>query len=182
MGGNGDWQRLVSGLFERVRRELAAALEGLADAELDERLAPGLNSPGWLAWHVARGQDRNVSELMGAPQLWVADGWAAPCGRPADPSDTGFGHSPAEAAAFRSPGGRLLLSYHRAVHERTERYCASAPAGDLGRSVTSPTLGNTHTVEERLRGLLADSFAHLGQIALLRGAPSGGAREEPGTR
>ncbi|MFE7412378.1 DinB family protein [Streptomyces laurentii] len=173
VNGDGGWQRLTAGLFQRVRRDLAAALDEVPDAALDGRPAPGCNSLGWLAWHVARGQDRNVSELMGEPQVWVADGWAARCGRPADPSDTGFGHAPAEAAAFRSPGGALLLGYHGAVHARVERYCATAPADDLGRTVTSPTLGNTHTVEERLQGLLADSFAHLGQIALLRGALAG---------
>lgn len=50
-----------------------------------------------------------------------------------------------------------------------EEYLATAPADDLDRVVGSPTLGNTHTVEERLSGLLRDCFEHIGQIALLRG-------------
>nr|WP_188273589.1 hypothetical protein [Streptomyces sp. CBMA152] len=50
-----------------------------------------------------------------------------------------------------------------------ERYLSTAPDNDLSRVVVSPTLGNAHTVEERLRGLVTDSFAHLGQIYLLQG-------------
>ncbi|WP_398998449.1 DinB family protein [Streptomyces sp. CBMA152] len=91
------------------------------------------------------------------------------CHRPADPSDTGFGHSTAQAAGFQSPGSDILLAYHGAVHELVERYLSTAPDNDLSRVVVSPTLGNAHTVEERLRGLVTDSFAHLGQIYLLQG-------------
>lgn len=128
---------------------------------------------GWLTWHVARGQDRNLSELMGDSQRWLSDGWADLFGRPADPSDTGFGHSFEQAASFRSPGSKGLLAYHGAVHDLAEHYLSAAPDDDLGRIVVSPTLGNVHTVEERLQGLITDSFAHLGQIAMLRGLTSG---------
>ncbi|MDT0346471.1 DinB family protein [Streptomyces litchfieldiae] len=169
MAREDGWQRLALGLFRRVRSELIKSVDGVGEAALDWRPSPGSNGIGWLAWHVARGQDRNLSELMGAPQRWLSDGWADRFGRPADPSDTGFGHSAAQAAAFRSPGSQVLLAYHGAVHDLAERYLRAAPDDDLGRIVVSPTLGNEHTVEERLRGLLTDSLAHLGQIAMLRG-------------
>ncbi|MFB7745357.1 DinB family protein [Streptomyces sp. NPDC056132] len=167
------WQELSLGLFRRVRRELIKSVDGLEDAALDWRPSPGSNSIAWLAWHVARGQDRNLSELMGDPQRWLFDGWADLFGRPADPSDTGLGHSAEQAAAFRSPGSKGLLAYHGAVHELAERYLAVAPGDDLGRIVASPTLGNVHTVEERLQGLITDSFAHLGQIAMIHGLMPG---------
>jgi len=163
------WQELTLGLFRRIRSDLVKTVDGAAIASLDWKASPASNSAGWLAWHIARGQDRNLSEMIGAPQVWVSDGWAVRFGRPADPSDTGFGHSEGQAAAFQSPEDHVLLAYHGAVHELAERYLSAAPDSDLGRVVVSPTLGNVHTVEERLRGLITDSFSHLGQIALLRG-------------
>lgn len=56
-----------------------------------------------------------------------------------------------------------------AAHARAERSLEAAPDGDLARVVLSPTLGNAHTVEERPRGLIADSFARAGEISLVRG-------------
>ncbi|MDT0347076.1 DinB family protein [Streptomyces litchfieldiae] len=165
----GRWQDLTLRLFRRIRSDLVAAIDGAPTAELNQRLLPATNSIGWLAWHIGRGQDRNLSEIIGSPQIWLSDGWAARFGRPADPGDTGFGHSPAEAADFRSPSVGLLLAYQAAAQEIAERYLTTAPDGDLSRIVVSPTLGNRHTVEERLSGLLRDCFAHTGQIALLRG-------------
>ncbi|MFD7233557.1 DinB family protein [Streptomyces sp. NPDC059881] len=169
MPGASSWQDLTLCLFRRVRSDLGEAVEGATAAELDQRRLPGVNSVGWLVWHIGRGQDRNLSEIVGSPQLWVSAGWAARFDRPADPCDTGFGHSATQAAAFRSPPVHVLLAYQAAAHELAERYLASAPDDDLGRIVASPTLGNTHTVEERLSGLLRDCFAHTGQIGLLRG-------------
>lgn len=169
MAGEAGWQALSLGLFRRIRSELIKSVDGLAGAALDWRPSPGSNSMGWLAWHIARGQDRNLSELMGDSQRWLSDGWADLFGRPADPCDTGFGHSAEQAAAFRSPASTSLLAYQGAVHDLAERYLSAAPGDDLGRIVVSPTLGNVHTVEERLQGLITDSFAHVGQIALLRG-------------
>ncbi|MGW1028165.1 DinB family protein [Streptomyces sp. NPDC002577] len=86
----GRWQDLTLRLFRRIRSDLAEAVEGATAVELDERLLPGSNSVGWLAWHIARGQDRNLSEITGSPQLWLSDGWAARFSRPADPGDTGL--------------------------------------------------------------------------------------------
>ncbi|MFG1812935.1 DinB family protein [Kribbella sp. NPDC049174] len=154
-------------LFRRVRDDVRTLVDGATAEELDRRL--GSNSVGWLVWHISRGQDRNLSELTGSTQLWLADDWATRFDRPADPSDTGFGHSAEQAAAFRSPTLELLLAYHDATHGLAEKYLASAADDDLGRLVVSPTLGNTRSVEERLAGQLQDSFAHAGQIGLLRG-------------
>ncbi|MFJ6934930.1 DinB family protein [Streptomyces sp. NPDC101132] len=165
----GGWQGLALGLFRRVRVELTESVEGLAEDELNWRPSSDGNSTAWLVWHIARGQDRNLSEVIGKPQLWLAEGWADRFDRPADPSDTGFGHSTEEAHAFLSPGGPLLLSYLDSVHERAENYLSSAPAEDLHRIAPSPTLGTADTVEVRIQGQIADSFAHLGQIGTLRG-------------
>lgn len=169
VAGQGGWQGLTLGLFQRVRSGLVRSVDEVGNTALDWRASPEGNSVGWLAWHIARGQDRNLSEMTGGPQVWLSNGWAVRFRRPADPADTGFGHSAQQAAAFRSPGHRELLAYHGAVHELAERYLLTAPDNDLSRVVVSPTLGNVHTVEERLQGLIMDCFAHLGQISLLQG-------------
>ncbi|MFE3631179.1 DinB family protein [Streptomyces goshikiensis] len=161
------WQGLALLMFRQVRAELTRMVQSGA-LGLDP--GPDANSAAWLVWHVARGQDRNLSELAGLPQVYVEQGWAARFGRPADPSDTGYGHTPAEAAAFRgagAPGAAVLLGYLDAVHDRVEGYLAAAPAGDLARTAPSPTLGTAESVEARLAAQLADSLAHVGQLGLL---------------
>ncbi|MFF5445815.1 DinB family protein [Streptomyces sp. NPDC012888] len=162
------WQSLTLMMFRQVRAGLAAALAEAGDPGLDRRPGEDGNTVGWLVWHVLRGQDRNLSEVAGVRQLWLT-GWAERFGRPADPADTGYGHSRAEADAFASPGGaRLLEAYADAVHAMVEAYLAGAPDADLARVAPSPTLGGADTVERRLAGQLQDSFAHLGQIASAR--------------
>ncbi|MFJ4873842.1 DinB family protein [Streptomyces sp. NPDC088745] len=176
------WQDLSLGLFRRLRAELVRSVDGLDDAALLWAPSPGANPIGWLVWHVARAQDRDLSEVMAAEQLWLTDGWADHFHLPADARDTGHGHSPAQAAAFRAPGAADLLAYQAAVHDRAERYLADAPAGDPARVVTSPTLRDDHTVQKRLQGLLTDSLAHVGQIALLRGLLPGRLPARSGNR
>ncbi|MCX5200547.1 DinB family protein [Streptomyces sp. NBC_00237] len=172
---------LTLGLFRRVRRELTAAVEGLDDDALIWRPSPATHSIGWLAWRITRGQDRNLSELMGIPQLWLSDGWADHFHRPADPSDTGLGHTPEQVAAFHAPGSKDLLAYHDVVHTRTERYLTEAPDHDPALTVPSPTLPYSPAAQERLQGLLADFFTHLGQITLLVNLLPDHARTASGT-
>jgi hypothetical protein len=149
-------------MFRRFRTDLRAAIEGNRRRE-----GHGVG-PAAIPWFQQRRlarlahrtrADRNLSEITGSPQLWLAADWATRFNRPADPGDTGFGHSPVQAAGFRCPYTEALLAYQDATHDLAERYLETAPAGDLDRVVISPTLGNTHTVEERLSGLLRDCFA-----------------------
>lgn len=163
-----SWQSIVLRQFQKAGAEFAAALRALDDLQLRARGHRDVNSIGWTAWHLSRGMDRNLSEIAGNPQLWTAGNWAGRFGRPADPADTGLGHSVSEAASFAPPTAEVLLAYHEAVQRMATAYLRSAPDTDAARMVTSPTLGNVHTVEERLVALLADTFLHLGQISVLR--------------
>ncbi|MEV8537058.1 DinB family protein [Streptomyces sp. NPDC051211] len=162
MTTGGGWQGLALEMFRRVHGELGRVVAEAGEEGLERQAAAGGNSVGWLVWHIVRGQDRNLSEVAGTEQLWLS-GWAERFGRPADPSDTGYGHTRAEADAFAG-SGELLAGYADAVHAMIERWLAGAPDGDLARIAASPTLGTAHTVRERLAGQLQDSFAHLGQI------------------
>ena len=162
------WQSLVQRQFRRVRTDLVSALDGLDDSCLGIQ-APGVANPiGWTVWHLTRGIDRNISEIAGRQQVWLTSGWAERFGRLPDPCDTGFGHSSHEVATFSCPSGADLLAYHAAVAVVVEQYLAGASDTDLERRTTSPTLSNTHTVEERLAALLHDSFSHLGQVSVTR--------------
>jgi len=163
------WQALVGDLMHRIAADLDAVLDGLEPAALDEAVAPHTNSIGWLLWHLTRSHDRNVSELRGTPQLWLADGWHARFGRAADPRDTGYAHTAAHIAAFRSPTPEIIRGYHQAVVRLVDAYLAEAPAADIARVTISPTLGDTRSVQSRLVGVLVEGLEHVGQAALLRG-------------
>jgi hypothetical protein len=163
------WADLVADQIRRVQRDLQSTLDGLDPALLDRAPRPGANTIGWLAWHLTRSHDRNVSELRGAPQLWIAAQWYERFGRAPDPGETGFGHTPAQLAAFRSPAAAELVAYHAAVVEMVLAYLRGVPENELKRVTTSPTLGDTRTVQQRLVGVLAEGLQHVGQMAYLRG-------------
>jgi hypothetical protein len=165
------WQSLVRDMVHRIERDFWDILDGLDPSTLDAAVTPGMNSIGWLLWHLTRSHDRNFSELCGVPQLWLADGWHERFDRAGDPSDTGYGHSPAEAAGFRSPDPEVLIGYHGAVVGMIDEYLDGDE--DLARLSGSPTLGDVFTVQERLVGVLVDALQHVGQAALLRGALEG---------
>ena len=169
-----EWQQLIIDLFLRISQELEKILEGLTVDDLDQRPTPDCNSIGWLAWHLTRSHDRNISELAGMEQLWTRDGWHARFGLAANPEETGVRHSAEDVAAFRSPDGRTVLEYHRAVVERIKQYVGGTLSeSELEREYFSPTLREVATVRARLVGVINDGFQHLGQAAYVRGLLKG---------
>lgn len=164
-----EWTTLVTAMVVRIQRELHAVLRSTDVRGLDLPPVRGANPIGWMAWHLTRSHDRNVSELLGREQLWIADRWHARFGRDPDAADTGFGHTPADVAAFNSPDPGVLLDYHDAVVNMMLGHLEDPPADDLRREVSSPTLSNTATVEHRISGLLVDALQHLGQIRYAAG-------------
>ncbi len=169
-----EWQQLIIDIFERISRDLEQVLDGLTVDDLDQRPRPDCNSIGWLAWHLTRSHDRNISELMEEEQLWIKDKWHAKFNRAPDPADTGFGHISVEVAAFRPPDGKTLLEYHHAVLELAKRYISGTLSEtELKRESASPTFGNTATVRRRLVGVINDGLQHVGQAAYVRGLLKG---------
>lgn len=156
--------------FEAVKRRFDSALEGITPEQLAYRPHPEANSIAWLAWHLTRWQDTQVSRFAGREQAWV-DGWAERFGRPADPQDTGIGHDSAAVAGLRA-SAELLLAYHQAVFERTLSYLRDATDAELAREVDDPLRGKDQ-VQNRLVGVLSDNFQHAGQMAYLRGLLAG---------
>ncbi len=168
------WQQLITDLFLRISQELETVLEGLTVDDLNQQPHPDSNSIGWLAWHLTRSHDRNMSEIAGEEQLWIKDEWYHKFNRAPDPSETGVHHSPEETAAFRSPDSATILEYHRAVVERIKNYIdRRLSESELERESHSPTLGTTRPVEARLIGVINEGFQHVGQAAYVRGLLKG---------
>ena len=164
------WEQLIMDIYVRISQVLEKALEGLATDDLNKQPHPDCNSMGWLTWHLTRGQDRAIADLMGEEQLWIKDDWHARFNRPPDPKDTGFGHSLEDLGAFKSPDARTLLAYHHAVLERTKHYVSNLSANDLKRELNNPVFP---TVGVRLVGVISDNLQHAGQVAYVRGLLKG---------
>jgi hypothetical protein len=160
--------------FKRIEQELGFALDGLNVEELNRQPAPGCNSIGWLAWHLTRSHDRNMSELLGEEQLWTKDQWCEKFGRKPDPDETGVGHTAQQAREFVSPSGEIIMAYHRAILGRIEGYIQNGLTEiDLERNVTSPTLKNVRPAMRVITGVVQQGFLHVGQAGYVRGMLKG---------
>jgi hypothetical protein len=168
------WQLLVLNQFNRIEEELGGVLKDLTVEELNRQPAPGCNSIGWCAWHLTRSHDRNMSELIGEEQIWTSDEWHAKFGREHDATETGVGHTDAQAKDFFCPSTEVIMAYHRAILDRIKDYIENRlTESDLDREVMSPTLKNTRPVMGRINGVIMQGFMHVGQAAYVRGMLKG---------
>lgn len=166
MGGVNSIDLLLDG-FGRVRGAVYAAVSDLPSDQLGRRIDPQANSIAWLVWHLTRVQDDHVAEVVGAPQVWTAQGWADRFALPFDPAAIGYGHSSAEVAAVRT-GADLLLGYHDAVYEQTLRHLRGIGVDDLDR-VVDEAWDPPVTLGVRLMSVLNDDLQHAGQAGFVRG-------------
>ncbi len=155
--------------FARIDEEVRQTLEGLDAEQLAFRPREQANSIAWLAWHLTRVQDDHVSDLAGLAQVWVADGWHARFGKPAEAGDTGFGYTAEQVAAIRPAGPGVLLEYFGVVHARTVEYVRRLEANDLDRELDEPQWQTPVTVGVRLVSVISDCLQHVGQMAYIRG-------------
>ncbi len=160
-----EWKQLTIDALEQISVILERALEGLTHDDLNQQPKPDCNSIGWLTWHLTRAQDRSVAGMMDAEQLWIKDNWHTKFNRPADPEDWGFGHSPEDLAAFKSPDSQTLMAYNRAVLERAKHYISDLSEDDLNRAIDHT---RSPTVKAQI-GSLIGNLQHAGQVAYLRG-------------
>ena len=168
-----EWQDLINDGFSRVLELLEPALEGLSQADLDRRPNPDCNSIGWIIWHLTRGQDAQIADLAKKEQVWIKDKWYFKFKRPADPHDTGYGHSAEDVAAFKSPATKVLLDYYRASSEQTKQYLAALSLDDLDRQLDEPWFKPPPTAGVRIISIMADCLQHSGEVAYLRGLLKG---------
>ena len=164
---------LMADGYGRVLEFMQSVLSGLTQDDLNWQPRQDCNSIGWLAWHLTRQQDVQIASLMGDEQLWTRDGWHSKFHRPPDPGDIGFGHTPEQVSAFRSPDVQTLLDYQRAVVERSKQYFLTLSRTDLDRELDEPWFQPLPTVGVRLVSILEDSLLHAGQAAYVRGMCQG---------
>jgi hypothetical protein len=164
-----EWRELIVDGYDRLPDLMKELLAGLRMADLDEQPHRDCNSLGWTAWHLTRVQDSQIADLMGEEQLWIKDAWHRKFNRPADPDDSGYGHTPAQVRAFRSPSVKIQLDYLRAAVERTKTYLASLTPADLDRELDEPWQRPLPTVGVRIVSILADCHQHAGEASYIRG-------------
>jgi hypothetical protein len=128
---------------------------------------------GWLAWHLIRVQDGQIADLMSEEQIYIRDGWYSEFDRQPEPKDVGFGHSPEQVAAFKSPDVAVIMNYQKAVLERIKSFINSLTAEDLDRELNEPWFQPLPTVGIRLISIMSDALQHVGQIAYVRGLLQG---------
>jgi uncharacterized damage-inducible protein DinB len=167
-----DCRDLIIDALSRVDEDLRRTLDGLSAEQLTFRPAEHANSIAWLAWHLTRVMDDHVSELAERRQAWLDQGWHARFGKPADPSDTGFGYGPDQVAGLRPEGPRVLLEYFAAVYHQTIDYLQRVTCADLDR-VVDRRWDPPVTAGVRLISVANDCTQHVGQMAYLRGLVEG---------
>lgn len=168
-----NWQGLLKDGYDRIPRFVDHVLKGLKQEDLDWQPREDSNSIGWLVWHLTRQQDAQVAALMDDEQLWTIDKWYKKFKHDSDPKDIGFGHTPEQVAAFKSPDIQTLIDYLKAVVNRTKQYIETLSGDDLDRELNEPWFQPLPTVGVRIISILDDSMLHAGQAAYVRGLKYG---------
>ncbi len=164
-----DIKELTIDHFGRVRQLLAMCIEELTVEQLMQQPDSASNPLGWTGWHLTRTQDHEISGLANREQAWIVDGWHERFGMPADPQNTGTGHSMDEVRAFQSPGASVILDYHDAVYARTQEYIQTITPEELDRVLNEPRWNPMPTVGVRLVSVMHDNSMHTGEMAYLKG-------------
>jgi uncharacterized damage-inducible protein DinB len=159
---------LLSDAYGRIQEIVHRSAAGLDAEGLAFRPEADANSIAWLVWHLTRIQDHHLSEIAGRDQAWTANGWAVRLGMPADPDETGFGHTSEQVAAVRPAGPQDVLGYHDAVAARTQQYLETVDAEELDR-VIDRSYDPPVSVGVRLVSVISDNLQHAGQAGYLRG-------------
>jgi len=163
-----DTSALLIESFGRIRGTVHRAVADLDAEQLAFRPDPDANSIAWLVWHLTRIQDDHVADVAGIEQVWTAQHWAERFALPLPVSDTGYGHRSADVAAVRVPSPDLLVGYHDAVHQQTERFLSDLTEGDLNR-IVDESWDPPVSLGVRLVSVIADDLQHVGQAAYVRG-------------
>jgi len=158
---------VLSEAFSRVRAVVHSAIEDASIEVLTYRADPEANTIAWLVWHLTRGQDDHIADLMAEEQVWTTGGWAERFDLPFDSRATGYGQSADEVAGVLVEA-ELLGLYYDAVHARTMDYLSTLGDADFGR-IVDPSWNPPVTLAVRLVSILADNLQHAGQASYVRG-------------
>jgi hypothetical protein len=168
-----EWRDMMVDSYGRVYEGLAEALRGLTREDLDWLPKPDCNGMGWLAWHLARVEDAQIADLANVGQVWIVGSWFKKFGRKQDMDDTGFGDTPEQVAAFRSPSAKTIIGYYEDVAAQSRKYISGLAAMELDRQLDEKWFNPVPTVGVRLVSIVNDVHQHLGQVAYVRGLLKG---------
>ncbi len=163
-----ELKELVSATFDRIWAATDRALDGLTDQEIAVRPNEHSNSIGWIAWHMARVEDRWLSWANGkSSQQWMT-GWAKRLGMPEDPNYAGGGMTPEQVAQFKTPTVQQLKDYAAATRQATKAYIQSLTPAHFDQEIET-FFGRKMTIGQVCSHLVCELNQHAGQIAYLRG-------------
>jgi len=163
-----DGKDVLTEAFGRLPGLVRGAVEGLTPEQLRRAPAGGVNTIGWLVWHLTRVQDSHIAELLDADQVYLTGRWAHRFGLKESPSDTGYGYAPAQVALVAPESWQTLVDYYQAVHARTMEFLGGLRDADLDR-VVDEAWDPPVTLGVRLVSVCDDDVQHVGQAAFLRG-------------
>lgn len=163
-------------------------LGGLSDEQLRMRPGDGLNSIGWLVWHLARTEDMAVNVVVaGRKQVLEEDGWLERLGLTRQ--DIGTGMSDEEVTEFTQQADmQAIRAYRVAVGKRTREVVQSMRPEQLDEIVDSANIdgafagGSIDARAQWLRGFIGGKtkafllghacsghgYMHIGEIMCLR--------------
>lgn len=161
--------QFIADCLKQTHLRLHATCEGLTAEQVLWRPGPTANNIGFILWHMGRHEDSRVTAMAAEAEsseadLWVADGWYERFGQPVSAPD------PGDRLGLRSlaiPAPEVLLSYFKAVNERTMRFVASLDDDGLDAFIT--TSEPRQTVAGALRHMIVHQNNHHGQVDYLRG-------------
>jgi hypothetical protein len=162
-----DSIEVLQDLYSRIGPTAVRAAEGLPEDVLTARLDPEANTIAWLVWHLARGQDLQVSAAVGREQVWTAGGWDARFDLPFGPDESGYGHTADDVAQVRS-SAELLVGYVQDVAAESVDVISQLAEADLD-VVVDRAWDPPVTLGVRLVSVAVDALEHAGQAAFLRG-------------
>jgi uncharacterized damage-inducible protein DinB len=161
---------LIALSLEESRDYMAQAVKGLSPQELAFRPRRDSNCIAFLMWHVARGEDFWINQiLLGEKQLYEFQSWYKKFGTPA--ADGGFGYDVAKLDAWPVPPLSLLQEYAAAVRKKTLAYLKASTAAGLDRPRDFGWRKGTAGMA--LAHLVTEVAEHSGQIGYLRGLQRG---------
>ncbi len=162
---------LIEGLG-RVPSSVRRLVDGLDADQLAHQPAASANTIGWQVWHLTRSTDAQVADLASTEQLWISGGFAERLGFDPDPSDTGYGQTPEEAAAVRIGQVDLMLGYLDEVIARSIAHLEAATDSDLDR-VVDRNWDPPVTEGVRWVSIVGDCLQHIGQANYVKGMLTG---------
>ena len=160
-----DTVRFISQSLSQVQLRLLATCDGLTQEQVLWRPAAYANNIGFILWHVARNEDRQISRFREAPSdLWESQSWYTKFGQPIDAPD------PGDRMGLRGlpiPALDVLVSYLKAAHEQLQEFLSTLTPDEL--DVAPDPSHPERTLGASLRHLITHKNNHHGQVDYIRG-------------